>query len=169
MRRVASLLLVLVLLIPHLAFASEGIASTEQLNRPGATIAYYKDKFMGYEAVAQGKPDAFVYDQVQMQPSVRNGQKGVRVLNEPLDFEVPIAVGISRVSAIDGLAGKIQRVVCDHFSHYDSNVCDQFAVYNLCLNTSPPCAIPWRPETAMYDFCHTAALSCTKIARFCTG
>ncbi len=88
MRRVWGILVVLVLLLlPRVAFAAEAITSKEQLDRtgvkigtdvgnvaetavrdelPNATVVYFDDKFLGYEAVAQGKVDAFAYDLRQM-------------------------------------------------------------------------------------------------------
>ena len=42
---------------------------------------YYYDKFQGYMAVEQDKLDACVYDKLQMELAVANGQKGVKVLD----------------------------------------------------------------------------------------
>ena len=67
---------------------------------PEAAIVYYTDNLLGYTAVAQGKLDAFVFDQVQMQLTIDNGLTGVHLLPEVMDETVKIAVGYSDVSAI---------------------------------------------------------------------
>ncbi|MBQ9332598.1 MAG: hypothetical protein IJS11_06585, partial [Oscillospiraceae bacterium] len=40
---------------------------------PLAQKAYYNEKYLGYQAVAQGKIDAFAYDRLQMETAVRGG------------------------------------------------------------------------------------------------
>ena len=126
--RLLAVLVVVTLLMPRMAWASDEITAKEQLNRPGttigistgdiaertinaelpqATVEYFDDKFMGYEAVAQGKIDAFAYDQRQMQLSIEAGQKGVRLLDETLDKPTVIAIGISG---------------CSHFPHWEQTI-----------------------------------------------
>ncbi|MBQ7520854.1 MAG: transporter substrate-binding domain-containing protein, partial [Clostridia bacterium] len=80
---------------------------------PQATVAYFTDKFMGYTAVAQGKIDAFVYDRLQMQLAIEEGQTGVRLLDENLGDMVKIGVGLSPVSRIPDLENKINQFIED--------------------------------------------------------
>ena len=47
---------------------------------PLAQKAYYNEKYLGYQAVAQGKIDAFAYDRLQMELAIRGGMQGVRLL-----------------------------------------------------------------------------------------
>ena len=72
-----------------------------------ARFEYFSDKFMGYRAVADGKVDAFVYDRRQMEIAIDNGLSGVRLLDETPGEAIDIAVGLSPVSGIDDLEGKI--------------------------------------------------------------
>ena len=127
-------LLLILMLWTGSAFAENAITSLKQLNAPGitigvgqgdiaelvlkkelplATLSYYDDKFMGYMAVAQGKINAFAYDRRQMELSIQNGQKGVHLLEETLDETMKVAVGISPVSKIPDLTGKINRFIAE--------------------------------------------------------
>lgn len=38
-----------------------------------------------YETVAQGKTDAYIYDRRQMELAIRNGRRGVHLLDEDMD------------------------------------------------------------------------------------
>ncbi len=78
---------------------------------PHASMAYFTDKFMGYTAVAQGKIDAFVYDRRQMQLAIEGGQAGVHLLDDTLGDTVKVAVGLSPVSKIPDLEGKINQFI----------------------------------------------------------
>ena len=91
----------------------QGSAAEETVREllPQAKVAYFTDKFMGYTAVAQGKIDAFVYDRVQMQLAIENGQPGVHLLDESLGGAVRIAVGISPVSGIPDLENRVNRFI----------------------------------------------------------
>ena len=133
-KRMLCFLLLFLLLWAGTACAESVITSLEQLNATGITIGvsqgsiaelvlkrelplaevnYFTDKFMGYTAVAQGKIDAFAYDRRQMELSIENGQKGVHLLEETLDETMKIAVGISPVSKIPDLTGKINRFIAE--------------------------------------------------------
>ena len=133
-KRILCFLLLILLLWAGAACAESVITKLEQLNAPGitigvgqgdiaelvvkkelpqATISYFDDKFMGYTAVAQGKIDAFAYDRRQMELSIENGQKGVHLLEETLNETMKIAVGISPVSKIPDLTGKINRFIAE--------------------------------------------------------
>ena len=78
---------------------------------PQASVAYFTDKFMGYTAVAQGKIDAFAYDRNQMKLAIEGGLADVRLLDETLGEPIQIAVGLSPVSQIPDLEGKINRFI----------------------------------------------------------
>ena len=78
-----------------------------------ANFEYYSDKFMGYKAVADGKVNAFVYDRRQMEIAIENGLSGVRLLDETLGQPIDIAVGLSPVSGIDDLEGKINAFIAE--------------------------------------------------------
>ena len=69
----------------------------EQLVRnryPEAKI-YYLEKLSGYEALAQGKIDAYIYDRKQMELALDNGLEVVRLLDGSIGDPTRIAVGMS--------------------------------------------------------------------------
>ncbi|MGX8687467.1 MAG: transporter substrate-binding domain-containing protein, partial [bacterium] len=78
-----------------------------------ANFEYFSDKFMGYKAVADGKVDAFVYDRRQMEIAIEKGLTGVGLLDETLGQPIDIAVGLSPVSGIDDLEGKINAFIAE--------------------------------------------------------
>lgn len=84
---------------------------------PNAQIVYYEENTTAYEAVAQGKIDAYVFDRVQMQLAINSGRRGVHMLDESMDETVQVAVGISPRSAIpdfrDKLAAFISEIKAD--------------------------------------------------------
>ena len=134
-RAFAWLLVLMLLLLPGGTALAEGdISSKAELNKPKvrigvnqgsaaedavmselpeATIVYYTDNLLGYTAVAQGKLDAYVYDQVQMQLTIDSGLTGVHLLPEAMDMTVKIAVGYSNVSAIEELGDKLNRFIAE--------------------------------------------------------
>ena len=112
------------------AFADGPVTEPSQLNNPGmivgvdqgsavenvvnselpqATKVYYNDKYMGYEAVRQGKIDAFAYDRLQMEVTIQGGLKGVHLLPESLGERMQIAVGISPATKIPDFEKKLKR------------------------------------------------------------
>ena len=132
MKRV--LLLFLFIIFSKITYASDVITSKTQLNDPGITIgisqgsvaelyikneipkafiAYFTDNFMGYEAVSAGKIDAFIYDQRQMQMAIKNGLRGVHLLEDTMDGTIKIAVGLSSVSQIPDLKNKINHFIAE--------------------------------------------------------
>ena len=132
MKKFILLFLSLLFVIPWQICAAEEITSKAQLNEPGrligisqgsinepqirkempnATICYFTDIFLGYEAVASGKIDAFIYDKWQLELAIKNGQRGVRLLDETLDDGLQIAVGISSVSKIPDLERRINQFI----------------------------------------------------------
>ncbi len=72
---------------------------------------YYFQSMDAYQAVAQGKIDAYIYDKRQMELAVKNGLQGVRVLEEPVGSSTNIAFGISNESAIPDLESKVNRFI----------------------------------------------------------
>ncbi|MBR3741261.1 MAG: hypothetical protein IKN04_12540 [Clostridia bacterium] len=55
----------------------------------------------------------FAYDRRQMELSIENGQTGVHLLEETLNETMKVAVGISPVSKIPDLTGKINRFIAE--------------------------------------------------------
>ena len=94
---------------------STGSATENSVRKeiPKAKLSYYDDKFLGYTDVANGKIDAFVYDQRQMELSIQNGQQDVHLLKECLKEPLSIAVGISNRSTIPDLPSKINQFISE--------------------------------------------------------
>ena len=137
MKKASGLFLILavfILLSHTAAFADRQITSLDQLNSAkitigvdqgsaaeiavrdqfsSANIAYYLDKIMGLEAVSQKKIDAFACDRLQLELSIKNGMKGIRLLSDSLGEPVSVAVGISPVSKIRDLEGKLNRFISE--------------------------------------------------------
>ena len=134
----ACMLLILALLFAVLAGAALGeetvITSKDQLNRPemkvgvstgsssvliaekelpDAKLVYYEENTIAYEAVAQGKLDAFIYDREQMQKAIDSGRKEVRLLDENMDEGVSIGVGVSPVSKIPDLLSRLNTFIAE--------------------------------------------------------
>ncbi len=65
----------------------------------------------GYQAVAEGKVDAFIFERYALELAIKSGLEGVRLLDENMDETIPVAVGISPVSHIDDLKGKIDSFI----------------------------------------------------------
>ena len=113
------------------ASGEKEITSKEQLNSEDITIAVgqggyaeqvvekelpkakrmYMNHTDGYQAVAQGKADAFIYDRDSLELAVENGLEGVRILDEDMDEANRIAVGISPVTSIEDLKGKLDTFI----------------------------------------------------------
>lgn len=66
-----------------------------------------------YKAVQQGKIDAYAFDYQQMQVAIDNGVTGVRLLDETIGEETPIAVGISPESEIPDFTNKVNTFIDD--------------------------------------------------------
>ncbi len=80
---------------------------------PNAEIVYFEDSATAYEAVAQGKIDAYVYDRRQMELAIESGRTGVRLLDENMDEGVHIAVGISPVTKIPDFASQLNAFIAE--------------------------------------------------------
>ena len=116
------------------AAADEVITSREQLNQAGmkigvgtgsasaeiaekeftnAEIVYFTENVSAYEAVAQGKADAYVFERAQIQLAIDSGLRGVHLLDENMDESIRVAVGISPVSRIPDLKGKLNAFIAE--------------------------------------------------------
>ena len=114
--------------IKSIAAKKEVITSIEQLNAPDvkigvsdntndneivaekmpqAQVKYYKDAITGYTEVSQGKLDAFVYGKIAMEEVIRNGQQGVRLLDETLGESYTMAAAVSPNTQISDLENQI--------------------------------------------------------------
>lgn len=109
----------------------DAVTSVSQLNDPSRSIGVdtgaaseliaeetfpeaeilHMDSATGYKAVQQGKIDAYVYDYGQMEVATKNGVTGVRLLDETIGEDVPIAVGLSPVSEIPDLESKVNQFI----------------------------------------------------------
>ena len=128
------LLSALLPVLPCGARAETVITSKDQLNRPGmkvgvstgsasalivekelpnAQIVYFEENATAYEAVAQGKIDAYVFDRVQMQLAINSGRSGVHLLDENMDETVQVAIGISPRSAIPDFQEKLGTFITE--------------------------------------------------------
>ena len=114
--------------------AGGAVMTREELNRPGrkvgvstgsasmlivekelpeAEIVYFEDNVSAYEAVAQGKIDAYVFARWQMQLAIDSGLRGVHLLEENMDEEVRVAAGISPVTKIPDLGGRLNAFIAE--------------------------------------------------------
>ena len=132
MKRIVLILLILMALAG--AAAAEGeITSKAQLNRPGTRVGVgtgsaavmmveqelpnaelvYLEGAEGYEAVALGKIDAYVYDRRQMELAIASGRRGVHLLDENMEGTVSVAAGISPASQIPDLEQSINAFIAE--------------------------------------------------------
>ena len=134
-RRMTAALLIL-LLASAIVFLSacgrrdEGITSLDQLDQPHikigvatdttefsivekefpkAEIVYVKDLMLGFESVAQGKLDAYVGNKLNMELAIKNGLKGVRIMEGSLGEGNVGAVAISPLTEIPDLKEKLNE------------------------------------------------------------
>ena len=71
----------------------------------------YMNHVDGYQSVAQGKIDAYIYERDQMELAIEGGRSGVRLLDENMDETIHVAVGISPRSHIEDLEGKMNTFI----------------------------------------------------------
>lgn len=71
----------------------------------------YMNHVDGYQSVAQGKIDAYIYERDQMELAIEGGRSGVRLLDENMDETIHVAVGISPGSHIEDLEGKMNTFI----------------------------------------------------------
>ncbi len=168
-RQAFVLLMALLLSLPFFACAEDEITSLAQLNDrnrrigtgqgtaaaisirsefPLAEIVYYPDHQAGYLAVAQGKIDAYVFDQNQMRIAIEEGFSGVHLLNETLTSTVQIAAGISPVSQIPDLEKKLNRFIGE--IRENGTLDDMFRRWVMEDNESmPDIELPDRPSLSL--------------------
>lgn len=65
----------------------------------------------GYQAVSQGKVDAFIFERPALELAVKGGLSGVEILDENMDETIRIAVGISPKSSIEDLERKLNTFI----------------------------------------------------------
>ncbi|MBQ9038455.1 MAG: transporter substrate-binding domain-containing protein [Clostridia bacterium] len=148
------------------ASALAEITSVEQLNRSGvkvgtelgcaaeltirqelpeATLEQYNDKNLGYVDVANGRLDAFIFERMQMQKAINAGVNGVRLLDENMGDVVKVAVGVSPVSGIPDLKGKINQFIAE--LRADGTLDEMFERWAIDGNEEmPKIDLPGRPE-----------------------
>lgn len=77
---------------------------------PDATIIAYHDHPLGYEDVANGRIDAYVYARQEMELAVESGTKGVKVLED--NYRVnPVACAVSPKTTIPSLLEKLNEFI----------------------------------------------------------
>ena len=123
-RQITALLLTLLaLVLSDRALSDAEITQKAQLNKKGMKVGVvlgsgavlmieqelpnaqmvYLNAAERYEMVAQGKTDAYIYDRRQMELAIRNGRRGIHLLDVDMDGAVQVAAGISLVSGIPDL------------------------------------------------------------------
>ena len=130
--------------VPGSAQADSSITSFAQLAEPGTRIAIglntpaeqtlredypeavlvpYSDIFLAYMDVDKGRVDACVAARKEMEFAIRNGLSGVRLLEENYALN-KIAVGISPVTSIPDLKGKLNTFIAE--SRADGTLDDMY-------------------------------------------
>ena len=79
---------------------------------PNAKLVPYTDIVLAYMDVAKGRMDACVSARTEMEFAIQNGFTGVRLLDENY-ISAKIAVGISPVSTIPDLKGKLNAFIAE--------------------------------------------------------
>ena len=165
-KRILSVLVCLLLLLTLPLAASAEITSKAQLNNesitvgvgqgttaelavkeelPNANMQHYVDYYAAYELVAQGKLDAFIFDRRQMQLAIDNGLKGVRLLDENMQYLTHIAVGISVVSKIPDLENKVNTFIEE--LRADGTLDDMYSRWvDQADDTMPEIRLPEKPQ-----------------------
>ena len=77
---------------------------------PNANIVYLNGVDM-YKALQTEKVDALAYDYIQMQMAMQGGISGVKLFDETIGQDIPIAVGTSPETKIPDLPDKINRFI----------------------------------------------------------
>ena len=78
---------------------------------PKARVDFYRDTFLGYQDVKNGKIDAYIYNKSQMELAIRNGFTGVKVLDETIGPGDQIAIGLSKRSNIPDLQEQVNALI----------------------------------------------------------
>ena len=115
---------------------------------PDAEIMAYNSDQLGYEDVANGHLDAYIYVRLEMEFAIDNGRTGVRLLDEDYS-ERAVAIGISPVSKIPDLENKLNAFI--KILRADGTLDDMFDRWALkSLETMPD--IP-KAENPTYHLC----------------
>ncbi|MBQ9510538.1 MAG: transporter substrate-binding domain-containing protein [Clostridia bacterium] len=77
---------------------------------PDAEIIPYSDSHLAYEDVANGRIDAYIYARLEMETAIKNGVRGVRLLDENYSSNT-IVVGISPKSSIADLRAEFNSFI----------------------------------------------------------
>ena len=167
-RRLLSALILLVLAMCLLAGCGKAdktpITSLDQLGEPGvkigvpdallefemlqqdypeAEIIVYSDNPLGYQDVAQGRLDAFVYARRQMEFAIESGTAGVCLLDENYSKNT-VAVGLSPKASIPGLQEKINTFIAELKA--DGTLDDMYMRWVIQADdTMPEIALPEAP------------------------
>ncbi|MCR5346216.1 MAG: transporter substrate-binding domain-containing protein [Fretibacterium sp.] len=115
---------------------------------PQAEIVRYNNVFLGYADVGSGRIDAFACDHRQMEMAIAGGVTGVRLLEESLDRQVEIAVGLSQRSAIPELEDRVNLFIAQ--VRADGTLNDMFDRWVLKSNDAmPDIPVPEDPEFSL--------------------
>ncbi len=90
--------------------AGDACEKVARENLPNAQFVYI-DGVSLYEALKTGKVDALAIDYATMEIAMKNGVTGVRLLDETIGDDIPIAVGISPKAKIPDLTDKINQFI----------------------------------------------------------
>ena len=77
---------------------------------PGAEVIPYMDNPLGYQDVASGRLDVYIYDRLEMSLAIEHGTEGVRLLEGTYHVN-DIAVGISPLTGIPNLREKLNAFI----------------------------------------------------------
>lgn len=79
---------------------------------PEAEVIAYSDNPLGYQDVASGRIDVYIYERREMSLAIEHGTEGVRLL-EGAYHTNDVAVGISPVTGIPDLQGKLNTFIAE--------------------------------------------------------
>jgi polar amino acid transport system substrate-binding protein len=79
---------------------------------PGAEVIPYSDNPLGYQDVASGRIDVYIYERREMALAIEHGTKGVRLL-EGAYHTNDVAVGISPLTGIPNLQEKLNTFIAE--------------------------------------------------------
>ena len=91
---------------------SAQMAVVEEL-LPNAKPVFFDNAYEGYTALAQGKIDAYVFDRLQMQLAIDNGQTGVRLLEENLGEDITVGAPVAPSPGIPDLYDKFNQFLAE--------------------------------------------------------
>lgn len=111
---------------------------------PDAKIVYLNGVDL-YKALQTEKVDALAYDYIQMQMAIQSGVSDVRLFDETIGEDIPIAVGISPRTEIPDLTDKINNFIDELKS--DGTLDDMYRRWVIEKNeTMPSIPVPESPS-----------------------